>query len=59
MTVDEIDNPPSRARLGEAAFLAGLPKASNRYSPRRHPQAAEARRDWVLSFKKPWKGSEV
>ena len=34
--------------LGEAAFLAGLPKAPNRCNPRRHPQAAEARRDWVL-----------
>jgi penicillin-binding protein 1A len=34
--------------LGEAAFLAGLPKAPNRYNPRRVPQAAQARRDWVL-----------
>jgi penicillin-binding protein 1A len=34
--------------LGEAAFLAGLPKAPNRYNPSRHPQAAKARRDWVL-----------
>jgi penicillin-binding protein 1A len=34
--------------LGEAAFLAGLPKAPNRYSPARFPQAAKARRDWVL-----------
>src|SRR5262249_37862912 len=34
--------------LGEAAFLAGLPKAPNRYSPARYPQAAQARRDWVL-----------
>jgi penicillin-binding protein 1A len=34
--------------LGEAAFLAGLPKAPNRYNPARHPQAAKARRDWVL-----------
>jgi penicillin-binding protein 1A len=34
--------------LGEAAFLAGLPKAPNRYNPMRHPQAAKARRDWVL-----------
>ena len=34
--------------LGEAAFLAGLPKAPNRYSPARYPQAAKARRDWVL-----------
>ncbi len=34
--------------LGEAAFLAGLPKAPNRYSPTRFPQTAKARRDWVL-----------
>jgi penicillin-binding protein 1A len=34
--------------LGEAAFLEGLPKAPNRYNPARHPQAAKARRDWVL-----------
>jgi penicillin-binding protein 1A len=34
--------------LGEAAFLAGLPKAPNRYNPTHHPQAAKARRDWVL-----------
>jgi len=34
--------------LGEAAFLAGLPKAPNRYSPSRFPQIAKARRDWVL-----------
>ena len=34
--------------LGEAAVLAGLPKAPNRYSPMRHPQIATARRDWVL-----------
>src|SRR5690242_16341381 len=34
--------------LGEAAFLAGLPKAPNRYNPERFPLAAKARRDWVL-----------
>jgi penicillin-binding protein 1A len=34
--------------IGEAAFLAGLPKAPNRYNPTRHPQTAKARRDWVL-----------
>jgi penicillin-binding protein 1A len=34
--------------LGEAAFLAGLPKAPNRYNPARFPQAAKARRDWVM-----------
>ena len=34
--------------LGEAAFLAGLPKAPNNYNPARFPQAAKGRRDWVL-----------
>src|SRR5438552_1527310 len=34
--------------LGEAAFLAGLPKAPNRYSPARFPQTAKALLDWVL-----------
>jgi len=34
--------------LGEAAFLAGLPKAPNRYSPARYPNAAMARRNWVI-----------
>jgi penicillin-binding protein 1A len=34
--------------LGEAAFLAGLPKAPNRYNPMRVPQAAQLRRDWVI-----------
>src|SRR6266852_5377544 len=34
--------------LGEAAFLAGLPKAPNNYHPVRLPQAAKARREWVL-----------
>jgi penicillin-binding protein 1A len=34
--------------LGEAAYLAGLPKAPNNYNPVRYAQAAKARRDWVL-----------
>ena len=34
--------------LGEAAFLAGLPKAPNRYNPERFSLAAKARRDWVM-----------
>ncbi|MGD9617219.1 MAG: penicillin-binding protein 1A [Alphaproteobacteria bacterium] len=34
--------------LDEAAYLAGLPKAPNNYHPTRFPQAAKARRDWVL-----------
>jgi penicillin-binding protein 1A len=34
--------------LAEAAFLAALPKAPNNYNPLRFPEAARARRDWVL-----------
>jgi penicillin-binding protein 1A len=32
----------------QAAFLAALPKAPSNYNPARHPEAAKARRDWVL-----------
>jgi penicillin-binding protein 1A len=34
--------------IPEAAFLAALPKAPNNYNPYRFPEAARARRDWVL-----------
>ena len=34
--------------LPEAAFLAVLPKAPNNYNPFRFPEAAKARRDWVI-----------
>ncbi len=34
--------------LAEAAFLGALPKAPNNYNPLRFPEAAKARRDWVL-----------
>ena len=32
----------------EAAFLGALPKAPNNYNPQRFPDAAKARRDWVI-----------
>jgi len=32
----------------EAAFLAALPKAPNNYNPITQPEAARARRDWVI-----------
>jgi penicillin-binding protein 1B len=38
----------SELSLGEAALLAGLAQAPNRYSPYRRPEAAKARRDIVL-----------
>lgn len=34
--------------IPEAAFLAALPKAPNNYNPFRHPEAARARRDFVI-----------
>ena len=34
--------------IAEVAFLAALPKAPNNYDPDRHPEAARARRDWVI-----------
>ena len=34
--------------IGEAAYLAALPKAPNNYHPYRQPAAAKARRDWVI-----------
>jgi penicillin-binding protein 1A len=43
-----FDKPLDELTLGEAAFLAGLPKAPNNYNPVRFPQAAKWRRDLVL-----------
>ncbi len=43
-----FDRSLDQLNLGEAAFLGGLPKAPNRYNPTRSPEAATARRDWVL-----------
>src|SRR4051794_41159790 len=40
-TLDELTLP-------ETAFLAALPKAPNNYNPFKYPDAAKARRDWVL-----------
>ncbi|MBI2897527.1 MAG: PBP1A family penicillin-binding protein [Deltaproteobacteria bacterium] len=34
--------------LGQAALLAGIPKAPSHYSPRHDLEAARERRDWVL-----------
>ncbi|HEX6440670.1 MAG TPA: penicillin-binding protein 1A [Stellaceae bacterium] len=43
-----FNKPLDELSLGEAAFLAGLPKAPNNYNPASSPQAAKGRRDWVL-----------
>jgi penicillin-binding protein 1A len=43
-----FDKPLDDLTLAEAAFLGGLPKAPNNYNPVKFPQAAKARRDWVI-----------
>jgi len=43
-----FDKPLDQLSVPEAAFLAALPKAPNNYNPYRFPDAAKARRDWVL-----------
>jgi penicillin-binding protein 1A len=43
-----FNKPLDELTIAEAAFLAALPKAPNNYNPFRFPDAARARRDWVL-----------
>ena len=43
-----FDKPMDELTVAEAAFLAALPKAPNNYNPIKKPQAAKARRDWVV-----------
>jgi penicillin-binding protein 1A len=43
-----FNKPLDRLTLSEAAFVAALPKAPNNYNPFKYPEAAKARRDWVL-----------
>jgi penicillin-binding protein 1A len=43
-----FDRPLDQLSVAQAAFLAALPKAPNNYNPFRFPEAAKARRDWVL-----------
>ncbi len=43
-----FDKPLDELTVAEAAYLAALPKAPNNYHPFRHPEAAKARRDWVV-----------
>ena len=37
-------------KLNEAAVIAGLPQSPNNYNPFKHPEAAEKRRNIVLSL---------
>ncbi len=43
-----FDKPLDQLTVAEAAFLGALPKAPNNYNPFRFPEAARARRDWVI-----------
>jgi penicillin-binding protein 1A len=43
-----FDKPLDELTVAEAAFLAGLPKAPSTYDPRRRPEAARERRDYVI-----------
>ncbi len=43
-----FNKPLDQLTIAEAAFLAALPKAPNNYNPFRAPEAAKARRDWVI-----------
>lgn len=43
-----FNKPLDELTLGEAAFLAGLPKAPNNYNPVKNQPAARSRRDLVL-----------
>ncbi len=40
--------PLDQLTIAQAAMLAALPKAPQNYNPYRHPDAARARRDWVI-----------
>lgn len=43
-----FDKSMEELTIGEAAFLAALPKGPNNYHPVRHQEAAIERRNWVL-----------
>ncbi|MEM7048016.1 MAG: transglycosylase domain-containing protein [Acidobacteriota bacterium] len=44
-----FSKPPEELDWAESALLAAIVQGPNRLSPRRHPERARARRDWVLS----------
>ena len=47
-TLTYFDKSVTELSLPEAAFLAGLPKAPNTYSPYRNPELAKSRKELVL-----------
>ena len=44
-----FNKPLGELTIPEAAYLAALPKGPTNYHPIRRPEAAKARRDWVVS----------
>jgi penicillin-binding protein 1A len=46
--INYFDKSLDELTIGEAAYLAALPKAPNNYHPTRQPEAAKSRRDWVI-----------
>ncbi len=44
-----FNKPLAELSLAEVAYLAGLPKAPNNYHPTRRPEAAVARRNYVIT----------
>src|SRR5262245_1967445 len=48
-SLDYFNKTLDQLTIGEAAYLAGLPKAPNSYNFVLRPEAAKARRDWVIS----------
>ncbi len=48
-SLNYFDKSLDELTIAEAAFLGSLPKAPNNYNPQRFPEAAKARRDWVVS----------
>ena len=46
--LNDFDKSLDQLSIAEVAYLAGLPKAPNNYNPARYPEAAKARRDWVI-----------
>src|SRR5260221_5002801 len=43
-----FNKPLDDLTIGEAAYLAGLPKGPNNYNPKQFPEAAKVRRDYVI-----------
>jgi penicillin-binding protein 1A len=46
--LNHFDKSMDELTIGEAAYLAALPKAPNNYAIDRYPEAAKSRRDWVV-----------